>query len=120
VNQVEKLPVIQEDAWLNPYIEDVYQRFERYKKARKEIEDAEGSLLNFAEGHYYYGINFNKEKNTAGLTGNGRLPLTTFFSPAILTGGTERRTNWKETIKETGKYFFLTKNIKKLLYTAAG
>lgn len=63
MNQVEKLPVIQEDAWLNPYIEDVYQRFERYKKARKEIEDAEGSLLNFAEGHYYYGINFNKEKN---------------------------------------------------------
>lgn len=63
MNQVEKLPVIQEDAWLNPYIEDVYQRFERYKKARKEIEDAEGSLLNFAKGHYYYGINFNKEKN---------------------------------------------------------
>ncbi len=63
MNQVEKLPVIQEDGWLNPYIEDVYQRFERYKKARKEIEDAEGSLLNFAEGHYYYGINFSKEKN---------------------------------------------------------
>jgi len=63
VNQVEKLPIIQEDAWLNPYINDARERFERFKKARKEIEDAEGSLLDFAKGHYYYGINFNKEKN---------------------------------------------------------
>jgi len=63
VNQVEKLPIIQEDPWLDPYVYDVHQRFERYKKARKEIEDAEGSLLNFARGHYYYGINFDKEKN---------------------------------------------------------
>lgn len=63
MNQVEKLPIIQEDPWLDPYTYDVYQRLERYKKARKEIEDAEGSLLNFAKGHYYYGINFNTEKN---------------------------------------------------------
>ncbi len=63
MNQVEKLPIIQEDPWLDPYVYDVHQRFERYKKARKEIEDAEGSLLNFARGHYYYGINFDKEKN---------------------------------------------------------
>lgn len=63
MSQVEKLPIIQEDPWLDPYAYDAYQRFERYKKARKEIEDAEGSLLNFARGHYYYGINFDKEKN---------------------------------------------------------
>ncbi|MCW3108901.1 MAG: 1,4-alpha-glucan (Glycogen) branching enzyme GH3-type [Segetibacter sp.] len=63
MNQIEKLAIIQEDPWLDPYIDDAYGRFERYKKARKEIEDAEGSLLNFAKGHYYYGINFNKEKN---------------------------------------------------------
>ncbi len=63
MNQVEKLPIIQEDAWLNPYINDARERFERFKKARKEIEDAEGSLLDFAKGYYYYGINFNKEKN---------------------------------------------------------
>ena len=63
MNQVEKLAIIQEDSWLNPYVYDVHGRFERYKKARKEIEDAEGSLLDFAKGHYYYGINFDKEKN---------------------------------------------------------
>lgn len=63
MNQVEKPTIIQEDPWLNPYVNEVRERFERYKKAIKEIEDAEGSLLNFAKGHYYYGINFDTEKN---------------------------------------------------------
>ncbi len=63
MNQIEKLAIIQEDPWLDPYVQDAYERFERYRKARKEIEDAEGSLLNFAKGHYYYGINVDKEKN---------------------------------------------------------
>lgn len=63
MNQIEKLPIIQEDPWLDPYVHEVHERFERYKKASKEIENAEGSLLNFAKGHYYYGINFDTEKN---------------------------------------------------------
>jgi 1,4-alpha-glucan branching enzyme len=63
VNQVEKLPIIQEDPWLDPYAHDVHERYLRYKKALKEIEDAAGSLLDFAKAHHYYGINFNKEKN---------------------------------------------------------
>lgn len=63
MDQVEKLPIIQEDAWLDPYAYDVHQRFERYKKALREIEEAEGSLLNFATAHNYYGINFDLKKN---------------------------------------------------------
>ncbi|WP_018617071.1 alpha amylase C-terminal domain-containing protein [Segetibacter koreensis] len=63
MNQIEKLAIIQEDSWLDPYMYDVHERFERYKRARKEIEDAEGSLLNFARGHYYYGINFDQNRN---------------------------------------------------------
>src|ERR1700694_3486580 len=63
MNQVNKLSIIQEDPWLDPYIHEVNERFERFKKARQEIEHAEGSLLNFAKGHYYYGINFDTEKN---------------------------------------------------------
>src|SRR5687768_10524007 len=63
MNQVEKLPIIQEVVWLDPYTHDAHERLERYKRARREIEDAEGSLLNFATGHYYYGINFDSEKN---------------------------------------------------------
>jgi 1,4-alpha-glucan branching enzyme len=71
VTQVEKLPIIQEDPWLEPYAIDVYNRFTLYNKARKEIEDAEGSLLNFARGHHYYGINFDPQE-MVGLTENGR------------------------------------------------
>jgi len=63
MNQIEKLAIIQEDGWLDPYFQDVYDRFQRYEKARKEIEDAEGSLLNFARAHNYYGIHFSEERN---------------------------------------------------------
>lgn len=63
MNQIEKLAIIQEDSWLDPYMYDVKERFERFKNAQRDIENAEGSLLNFAKGHEYYGINFDKEKN---------------------------------------------------------
>jgi len=63
VNKIKKLAIIQEDGWLDPYVHEVRERFERYRRVRKEIEDAEGSLLDFAKGHYYYGINFDNEKN---------------------------------------------------------
>ena len=59
----EKLPIIQEDGWLEPYSQDVNERYDRFKKALHEIETAEGSLFNFARGHKYYGINFDREKN---------------------------------------------------------
>jgi 1,4-alpha-glucan branching enzyme len=63
VTNIQKPLIIQEDSWLDPYVHEVRERFERYKRTRKEIEDAEGSLLNFAKGHYYYGINFDTAKN---------------------------------------------------------
>ena len=63
MSQIVKLPIIQEDPWLEPYVRDVHDRFERFKKALKEIEDVEGSLLNFARGHDYYGIHFNTALN---------------------------------------------------------
>ncbi|HEX8278271.1 MAG TPA: 1,4-alpha-glucan-branching enzyme, partial [Segetibacter sp.] len=57
------MKIIQEDSWLEPYANDVYNRFTLYNKARKEIEDASGSLLNFACAHFYYGINFDPRRN---------------------------------------------------------
>ncbi len=63
MNKIKKLAIIREDGWLDPYVHEVRERFERYRRVRKEIEDAEGSLLDFAKGHYYYGINFDNEKN---------------------------------------------------------
>ena len=63
MNTVEKLPIILEDPWLDSYAYDVSQRYQRYLTARKHIEDAEGSLLHFANAHKYYGINFDEARN---------------------------------------------------------
>ena len=108
---MKKLSIIQEDPWLDPYVHDVYERFERYKRARKEIEDVEGSLLNFAKGHYYYGINFDTERN--GWTYREWAPNA---HQLYLTGDFNE---WNRTThqlernkKEIGKYFFLMKNTK--------
>jgi 1,4-alpha-glucan branching enzyme len=63
MSQTEKLAIIKEDPWLDPYGRDVQERFERYKRVRKEIEGVAGSLLNFATAHNYYGINFDTKRN---------------------------------------------------------
>ncbi len=54
VLNTEILSIVKEDPWLSPYAHDVGKRYQRYLRARNEIEEAEGSLLNFAKGHYYY------------------------------------------------------------------
>jgi 1,4-alpha-glucan branching enzyme len=53
------LSIVKEDPWLEPYVHDVYERFARYKRSRREIEEVAGSLLLFAKAHEYYGINFD-------------------------------------------------------------
>ena len=63
MNLTEKPAIIQEDPWLDPYASEVLARYERYQEALKHIELAAGSLLNFAQGHLYYGIHFNFERN---------------------------------------------------------
>ena len=61
--QFEKLPLVQEDPWLDPYAENINNRLQRFNVALKEIENTEGDLLDFAKGHHYYGINFDSEKS---------------------------------------------------------
>jgi 1,4-alpha-glucan branching enzyme len=59
----EKLSLIQDDPWLEPYTQDVTDRLARYKTAYNHIVKATGSLLDFATAHKYYGINFDSDKN---------------------------------------------------------
>ncbi len=40
MNQVDKLTIIQDDPWLEPYAQDAYDRRERFRKAKAEIENA--------------------------------------------------------------------------------
>jgi len=63
MNQNETLAIVKEDPWMASYEPDVNERYSRYQKAMHEIEAAAGSLLKFAQGHLYYGINFDSMKN---------------------------------------------------------
>jgi 1,4-alpha-glucan branching enzyme len=62
LENTDKLALVQDDPWLEPYSQDLNERLDRYKKALSDIVKAEGSLMNFSQGHKYYGINFDKEK----------------------------------------------------------
>ncbi|HXA02878.1 MAG TPA: alpha-amylase family glycosyl hydrolase, partial [Cytophagaceae bacterium] len=63
MENTDKLALVQDDPWLEPYTQDLNERLDRYKASLKDIVSAEGSLVNFGGGHKYYGINFDKEKN---------------------------------------------------------
>jgi len=63
MNPIKQLAIIQEDPWLIPYQQEIKERLGNFKRALKEIEEAEGSLLNFATAHQYYGIHFDDKKN---------------------------------------------------------
>ncbi len=58
---VSSLKMIQEDDWLEPYTADMEGRLARYHSAKAEIEKVYGSLKNFAQGHKYFGINYEPE-----------------------------------------------------------
>jgi 1,4-alpha-glucan branching enzyme len=57
-----KLQIIVDDPWLDPYEWDINERYNRYKKALTDIENAAGSLLEFSYAYKYYGINYDEKK----------------------------------------------------------
>lgn len=58
----ETLAIIQEDPWLQPYEEDLVQRYERFLSRYNEIVESAGSLPQFARGHEYLGINYDPDQ----------------------------------------------------------
>lgn len=63
MNTSDKFPLVQDDPWLEPYNQDITDRYGRYKSALGDIEKVSGSILNFATAHNYYGINFDSTLN---------------------------------------------------------
>ena len=45
------------DPWLKPYIDTIDRRIDRCRKREKQLIN-DGSLSEFAMGHYYYGLHF--------------------------------------------------------------
>jgi 1,4-alpha-glucan branching enzyme len=54
--------IIKDDPWLEPYFYDIEYRHRLFLNSKKEIEDAKGSLTEFANAHTYLGFNYDKKK----------------------------------------------------------
>jgi 1,4-alpha-glucan branching enzyme len=53
--------LVEEDGWLSPYTDQIVGRIKRFDNRIHQIEQRYGSLLDFASGYNYFGINFSTE-----------------------------------------------------------
>src|SRR5690606_37563319 len=58
-----KIALLQEEEWLKDYESHFVNRVNRYHDAMREIESMNGSILDFARIHEYYGIHFDENRN---------------------------------------------------------
>jgi 1,4-alpha-glucan branching enzyme len=57
-----KLKLLEVDPWLEPVTQDVIDRYERFRGKLDEIRRDFGSITRFAEGHKYFGINYDAKR----------------------------------------------------------
>lgn len=57
------LPLVKDDPWLVPYLNDVLARQQRYLTQQQEILKHYQSLGDFADAYKYYGVNFDTYQN---------------------------------------------------------
>lgn len=50
------LPIIERDGWLQPVADKIIWRHERFTKRLTEIERGAGSIVDYANGHKYFGL----------------------------------------------------------------
>lgn len=62
MSEIPKLALVEQDAWLEPVQEAVYQRYERFASKQNELTSQAGSLLAFAQAYKKLGIHFSKEE----------------------------------------------------------
>ncbi len=58
----KKLKIIKQDPWLEPSAQDITDRYIRYKEKLTEIENNFSSLIKFADGYNYFGINYDSKR----------------------------------------------------------
>ncbi|MEG0498808.1 MAG: 1,4-alpha-glucan-branching enzyme, partial [Alistipes sp.] len=54
-NPVQRLPIVECDAWLQPVEEELNRRYKLYTDHLEAICHAAGSLIDYANGYRYYG-----------------------------------------------------------------
>ncbi|MBW6460321.1 MAG: alpha amylase C-terminal domain-containing protein [Bacteroidales bacterium] len=57
-----KLRLLEVDPWLEPSARDVQERYNRFRSKLNEIQRDFGSIMSFAEGYKYFGINYDKKR----------------------------------------------------------
>ncbi|MCH7410884.1 alpha-amylase family glycosyl hydrolase [Belliella sp. DSM 111904] len=57
------LPLVMDEAWLEPCASAISARHQRFLEVKNAIENHSGSILEFARIHEYYGIHFEKMRN---------------------------------------------------------
>ena len=54
--------LVQNDPWLSPYTEEISNRMQRFKDRVKDIENASGSIQDFARSYNFMGLNYDAKK----------------------------------------------------------
>jgi len=57
-----KLKLIEVDPWLEPNARDIEDRYLRYRSRMEEIRRDFGSIIDFADGYKYFGINYDRKR----------------------------------------------------------
>ncbi len=57
-----KLALVEQDPWLEPVKDAIYERYQRFFEKLKEIQANFGSLKEFASAYQYFGIHLDREK----------------------------------------------------------
>ena len=50
-----RLPIVERDEWLRPVEAELNRRYRRYEEKMDEIRRASGSIVDYANGYFYYG-----------------------------------------------------------------
>ena len=62
--EIPKLAIVEQDAWLEPVQEAVYERYQRFINREQSIVELYGSLEQFASAYHYFGFHFDKKENS--------------------------------------------------------
>ena len=57
-----RLKLIETDPWLQPSEQDIIDRYNRFRERIDQIQRDFGSLINFADGYKYFGINYDSKR----------------------------------------------------------
>lgn len=62
MSQAKVLPIVAKDEWLQPVSEKMEQRHNAYLSRLKEIEQNSSSIVDYANGYQFFGLQFSAEE----------------------------------------------------------